>query len=611
MIAALRLLTCGSVDDGKSTLIGRLLYDAGLVAEDQILELKRDSRGRPVGPEGLDFSLLVDGLAVEREQGITIDVAYRYFATAERSFIVADAPGHEQYTRNMATAASNVDAAVMLVDASKGISVQTRRHALILDLMGVRNVALAVNKMDLVGNSETVFREIVEGFVAFENTLRGLRSIAIPVVAISGANVVTPAKLDGWYGGPTLLEWLEGVTVEAEDDSGPFRMPVQWVNRASADFRGLAGRVASGQTHPGDEVGITNTRRTTTIARIVTMDGDLAKATAGQAVTLVLSDDLDAGRGVMLFDPANPPSIADQFAANLIWLAEEPLLPHRDYLMRIGDDLLPAEVTQLKYRLNVNTLAHEAATKLETNEIGFCNLATSRPVAFDSYHESRKLGSFILIDRVNRSTVGAGMIEFSLRRSTNLAWQSFDVNRAARAAQKAQQPRIVWLTGLSGSGKSTIANALERRLHALGRHTFLLDGDNIRHGLNKDLGFTDADRVENIRRVANVARLMADAGLIVLVALISPFARERAMAREIAGEVEFREVFVDAPLSVCRERDPKGLYAKAARHEIAHLTGIDSPYEVPEAPDLRLSTDRDTMEVCVDAVLALIGERRK
>ena len=606
MISPLRLVTCGSVDDGKSTLIGRLLYDAALVPDDQLAELARDSRGRPVGPEGLDFSLLLDGLAAEREQGITIDVAYRYFTTGTRSFVVADAPGHEQYTRNMATAASNAEAALVLVDAAKGIVAQTRRHALILALMGVRTVALAVNKMDLVAQSADVLRKVANEFAEFAGMLGAFDVTAIPVTATTGANVVRRDPAMAWYAGPTLLDWLETVAPPQDDRARPFRMPIQWVNRANASFRGLAGTIAAGCIRPGDKVAIANRTRASTIARIVTMDGDLPEAVANQAVTLVLGDALDAGRGDMLFDPAAPPAIADQFGAKLVWLGDDGMLPHRTYLMRIGTDLVPAEITELKYRLNVDTLAHEAARGLAVNDIGFCNLAAARPVAFESYQESRSLGGFILIDRVSRATVGAGMIEFPLRRSANLTWQDFDVNRDARAAQKSQRPAIIWFTGLPGSGKSTIANMVERRLHALGRHTFLLDGDNVRHGLNKDLGFTDGDRVENIRRVANVARLMADAGLIVLVALISPFARERAMAREIAAEVEFLEVFVDAPLSVCRERDPKGLYAKAARGEIAHLTGVDSAYEAPTAPDLDVHTDRDSVETCVAAVLALL-----
>ena len=604
-LAPLRLVTCGSVDDGKSTLIGRLLYDAGLVAADQLAELARDSRGRVAGPEGLDFSLLLDGLAAEREQGITIDVAYRYFATARRSFIVADAPGHEQYTRNMATAASNAQAALVLVDARKGFVAQTRRHGIILSLMGVHRLALVVNKMDLVAYEQDRFRRIADEFAAFAQRLGLTDIVAIPTAATTGANVVRRDAVMGWHGGPTLLEWLEQVTV-TEDGLSAFRMPIQWVNRANADFRGLAGTIASGRVRPGDAVASARSGRASKVARIVTMDGDLAQAAAGQAVTLVLDDNLDVGRGDLLFEPATPPATADQFAARLVWLGPDKLLPGRSYLLRIGTDAVAAEVTALKHAISVDSLEKTAARELAANEVGYCNIATAHPVAFESYQDSRRLGSFILIDRTTRATVGAGMIEFALRRATNIGWHDFDISRERRAAQKAQRPAVVWFTGLSGAGKSTIANIVDRRLFGLGHHTFLLDGDNVRHGLSKDLGFTDADRVENIRRVANVARLMAEAGLIVLVALISPFRREREMAREIAGDVAFFEVFVDAPLSACQERDPRGLYAKARAGRIANLTGIDSPYEPPEAADLHLRTDRSDPTACADEVLTLL-----
>jgi bifunctional enzyme CysN/CysC len=605
LIAPLRLMTCGSVDDGKSTLIGRLLYDAGLVASDQLAALERDSRGRVAGPEGLDFSLLLDGLAAEREQGITIDVAYRYFATAKRSFIVADAPGHEQYTRNMATAASNAQAALVLVDARKGFVAQTRRHGIILSLMGVRQVALVVNKMDLVGYSPERFRAIADEFAAFAERLELKDIVAIPTAATTGANVVRRDVAMNWHDGPPLLEWLEQVVV-AEDGMPVFRMPIQWVNRADADFRGLAGTIACGRVRPGDAVGSARSGRVSKVARIVTMDGDLAEGVAGQAITLVLEDNLDVGRGDLLFDPAAPPATADQFAAKLVWLGADRLLPGRSYLMRIGTDTVSAEVTALKHAISVDSLEKTAVRELGANEVGYCNVATAHPVAFETYRDSRRLGSFILIDRVSRATVGAGMVEFPLRRATNLAWHDFDVTRERRAAQKAQRPAVIWFTGLSGAGKSTIANIVDRRLFGLGHHTFLLDGDNVRHGLSKDLGFTDADRVENIRRVANVARLMAEAGLIVLVALISPFRRERQMAREIAGDVAFFEVFVDAPLAACQERDPRGLYAKARQGQIANLTGIDSPYEPPEAADLHLHTDKSDAAACADEVLSLL-----
>ncbi len=605
----LRLTTCGSVDDGKSTLIGRLLYDAGLVPNDHLAALVKDSRGRPCGPEGLDFSLLVDGLAAEREQGITIDVAYRYFATSKRSFVVADAPGHEQYTRNMVTAASNADAAIVLADARKGILSQTRRHIAILALMGVSKVALVVNKMDLVDYEQAVFHRTAEEFEALAVSV-GITSVtSIPVSALTGANVARRHSDLDWGKEQTLLEWLEAVTIDEDAAARPFRMPVQWVNRAGADFRGLSGLVASGRIRPGDRVAGSRSGRHTSVARIVTMDGDLGEATAGQAVTLVLADDVDIGRGDVLFDPGAPPAVADQFAAHIVWFADEPLLPRRSYLMQLGTELLPAEVTELKYRKNIETLDTSAAKVLETNEIGACNLALARPVAFEHYKESRDLGSFILIDCGTRATVGGGVIDFPLRRASNLRWQDFDVTPALRAAQKGQRPAIVWFTGLSGSGKSTITNHVERLLHRQGRHAFVLDGDNVRHRLNRDLGFTDADRVENVRRVAEVARLMAEAGLIVLVSLISPFRLDRRMAREIAGEIDFFEVFVDASLETCERRDPKGLYAKARSGQITNFTGVNSRYERPEKPDLRLETDIYDAETCIARVLALLKDK--
>jgi bifunctional enzyme CysN/CysC len=606
----LRLATCGGVDDGKSTLIGRLLYDAGLVATDHLAELERESRGRPTGPEGLDFSLLLDGLAAEREQGITIDVAYRYFTTARCRVIVADAPGHEQYTRNMVTAASTSQAALMLVDARKGIVAQSRRHANVLSLMGIRHLALAINKMDLVEDSEARFREIASEFGAIMTGLGVSDVVSIPTAATSGANVVHRSPSMGWYQGPTLLEWIEAVPGVSHDTFGPFRMPVQWINRANADFRGLAGTIAAGRVRVGDQVAAARSGRSATVARIVTMDGDLPEAAAGHAVTLVLDSDLDISRGDMLFDPAAPPAIADHFSANLIWFSDHELALGRPYYLRVGTSLVAAEVTTLKYQLSVNNLEHQAASALAANDIGVCNLTSAYPISFESYRDNRDLGGFILIDQKTRETVAAGMIEAPLRRATNLAWHQFDINRERRAAQKTQRPAIVWFTGLSGAGKSTIANLVERHLHGLGRHTFVLDGDNIRHGLSQDLGFTDADRAENVRRVANVARLMAEAGLIVMVALISPTRDEREMAREIAGDVDFLEIFVDAPLAVCEERDPRGLYSKARHGQIAHFTGIDSPYEPPEAPHLRLRTDRHDAHACVAEVVALMSKMR-
>jgi bifunctional enzyme CysN/CysC len=607
---ALRLTTCGSVDDGKSTLIGRLLYDAELVPTDRLVELARDSRGRPVGAEGLDFSLLLDGLAAEREQGITIDVAYRYFTTAKRRVVVADAPGHQQYTRNMATAASGAQAALLLVDARKGVLAQTRRHAIILSLMGVRHVALAVNKMDLAAFSEARFAEVVSEFRAAMSDWDLNDVTAIPTAAMSGANVVHRSPDMAWYRGPTLLEWIDTVPGSGTERAQSFRMPIQWINRANADFRGLCGTIAAGRIRPGDRVAAARSGHIANVARIVTMDGDLAEAAAGQAITLVLDGELDAGRGDMLFDPAAPPAIADQFAANLICFSDRGLSLGRPYYMRIGTDLVAAEITALKRQVSTNDPDDRPASGLAANDIAACDLATVYPVSFDSYRDNQSLGGFILIDQKSRETVAAGMIEAPLRRATNLIWHDFDINRERRAAQKTQRPAIVWFTGLSGAGKSTIANVVERHLHGLGRHTFVLDGDNIRHGLSKDLGFSDDDRAENIRRVANVARLMAEAGLIVLVALISPFRRDREMAREIAGDVDFLEVFVDAPLSVCEERDPRGLYSKARHGQIAQFTGVDSRYEPPQAPHLHLRTDRDDVQACVAQVVTLLSKMR-
>ena len=604
----LHFVTCGSVDDGKSTLIGRLLFDAGLVPQDHLAALERDSRGRPCGPEGLDLSLLVDGLSAEREQGITIDVAYRYFATPRRSFIVADAPGHEQYTRNMATAASSAQAALVLVDARKGILTQTRRHGVILALMGVEQVAVVVNKMDLVAYDEATFREIAEEFERVARNLGIAGVTCIPVSAREGANVVRRANETPWYAGPSLLEWLETITV-GSSPAQPFRMPIQWVNRTEPDFRGLSGAIVSGEIGAGDRVASSRSARESAIARIVTFDRDLSSAAAGQAVTLVLQDDLDLGRGDVLFRPEAPPTLADQFAAHLIWLGDEPMVPHRSYLMRIGARHISAEVTWLKHRLNIDNGDKISATVLDTNDIGFCNIAVAEPIPFDPYRKNREMGGFILIDRATQWTVGMGTIEFVLQRSENLRWQDFDVTREQRAVLKGQQPAILWFTGLPGAGKSTVANLVDRRLMAKGLHTYVLDGDNIRHGLSKDLGFTEAARVENIRRVAEVARLMADAGLIVLVSLISPFRHDRQMAREIAADVDFLEIFVDASLQTCERRDPKGLYARARAGQIRNFTGISSPYQPPVNPDIRLQTDVDEPDACAERLLAELAKR--
>jgi bifunctional enzyme CysN/CysC len=584
----LRFLTCGSVDDGKSTLIGRLLYDSQLILDDQLASLKKESHNRTTGDEGIDFSLLVDGLTAEREQGITIDVAYRFFSTDKRKFIVADTPGHEQYTRNMATGASNADLALVLIDARKGVLTQTRRHSFILSLIGVKHVVLVVNKIDLVDYDQAVFDRIVAEYRAFAEPL-GFKTLeAIPVSALRGDNMLAQSPNTSWYGGSALVPYLETIDVSEDRSAQPFRFPVQWVNRPNLDFRGFSGTVASGEIAVGDEVLIASSRKPAVVRRIVTMDGDLDVAVAGRAVTLVLDREVDISRGDVLSRPGETPEYSNQFQARVVWMSEEPAYPGRSYLLKVGSQVISATITDLKFRTNVNTLEQTAATKIDLNEVATVTLATDKPIAFDSYKSNALTGGFILVDRLSNATLGAGTIDFGLRRAQNLTYQSFDVNRDVRSAMKGQAPQIVWFTGLSGSGKSTVANLLERRLTAEGKHLYILDGDNVRHGLNKDLGFTEAARVENIRRVAEVARLMADAGLIVLVSFISPFRNERRLAREIAGDLRFSEIYVDTPLAVCEARDPKGLYKRARAGEIKNFTGIDSPFEAPETPDLVL-----------------------
>jgi bifunctional enzyme CysN/CysC len=599
----LRFITCGSVDDGKSTLIGRLLYETGALFDDQLAQLEADSKKLGTQGGALDFALLVDGLAAEREQGITIDVAYRYFATARRKFIVADTPGHEQYTRNMVTGASTADVAILLVDASKGLQTQTRRHSYLAALLGLRQVVLAVNKMDSVDYAQPVFDAIAADYRAFAAGL-GLTEVScIPLSALCGDNLTTASQHMPWYHGPTLLEYLE--TVALEDDvqlARPFRLPVQWVNRPHAQFRGYAGHIVSGTVRRGDAVRILPSGKQSRVATIITADGEREVAEYGQAVTLTLTDEVDVSRGDVISLADAPPQVADQFEARLVWMGEEALLPGRPYLMKIGTRTVGVSFT-LEHRVNVNTLEQLAAKTLELNEIGVCKLSLDQPIAFDPYAENRDTGGFIVIDRLSNHTVGAGMLNFALRRAQNVHWQTLDIDRDARAALKGQQPRIVWFTGLSGAGKSTIANLVERRLHQLGRHTALLDGDNVRHGLNRDLGFTEADRVENIRRVAEVARLMLDAGLIVLVSFISPFRSEREMARRLAGDGAFAEVFVDTPLALAEQRDPKGLYQKARRGELKNFTGIDSPYEAPERPELRIDTSRESAEQAAERIV--------
>jgi bifunctional enzyme CysN/CysC len=600
----LRFITCGSVDDGKSTLIGRLLYESKMLFEDQLAAIEADSRKWGTQGDQIDFALLVDGLAAEREQGITIDVAYRYFSTDRRKFIVADTPGHEQYTRNMVTGASTADVAVILVDARQGILTQTRRHSYLVSLIGIRHVVLAVNKMDLVGYAQATFERIVDEYRAFAQRIGLADVVPIPMSALRGDNIVEPGATMPWYHGPTLMGYLETVEIDAaRAQSGPLRLPVQWVNRPDLDFRGFTGMLAGGSVAPGDRIRVLPSGKESTVERIVAYGGDLPLAVAGQSVTLTLTDEIDISRGDMIVAAQSPAGVADQFDATLVWMHEEPLLPGRPYLLKIGTTTVPAQVTDIKHQINVNTLEHLAAKRLELNAIGECNLSVDRAIPFDPYTENRDTGGFILIDRLTNGTVGAGMLKFALRRSHNIHRQHVDVDRSARARLKHQRPCVLWFTGLSGSGKSTVSNLVEKRLFALGHHTYLLDGDNVRHGLNKDLGFTDADRVENIRRVAEVARLMVDAGLIVLTAFISPFRAERRMARGLLAEGEFMEIFMDTPLHVAEQRDPKGLYRKARRGELKNFTGIDSPYEAPEAAELHLDTTAMSAEQAADRVV--------
>ena len=605
----LRFITCGSVDDGKSTLIGRLLFDSKLIYEDQLAALERDSKVSGTTGDDVDLALLVDGLQAEREQGITIDVAYRFFSTDRRKFIVADTPGHEQYTRNMATGASTASLAVILVDARKGVLTQTRRHSFIVSLMGIRQIVLAVNKMDLVDYAEDVFDTIVNDYRVFAGGLGVDDVTAIPMSALKGDNVLTAGDSMPWYDGPTLMAHLETVDVTTDDASRPFRLPVQLVTRPNLDFRGYSGTIAGGSVKPGDPVTALPSGRQSKVERIVTYDGDLNSAQAGQAVTLTLEDEIDISRGDILSASDQPCEVSDQFGVHLLWMSDEPLYPGREYIMQSATKTVTATITELKYKVNVNTLDHQAAKDLHLNEIGWCNLSLDQAIPFDPYEDNRQTGSFILVDRLTNGTVGAGAISFALRRGANIAWQELDVDKAAHSRLKSQAPGILWFTGLSGSGKSTIANLVEKRLHAIGRHTYVLDGDNVRHGLNRDLGFTDADRVENIRRVSEVAKLFVDAGIIVLVSFISPFRSERRMARETVAENEFMEIFVDTPLEICEGRDPKGLYEKARAGKIANFTGIDSPYEAPEAAELVLKTETMTAEEGADQVIAMLRER--
>jgi bifunctional enzyme CysN/CysC len=606
----LRFITCGSVDDGKSTLIGRLLYDSKMIFEDQLAALEADSRRVGTQGQNIDFALLVDGLAAEREQGITIDVAYRFFSTDKRKFIVADTPGHEQYTRNMITGASTADLAVILIDARKGVLTQTRRHSYLARLIGIRNIVLAVNKMDLVGYDRPTFDAIVANYRTFADSIGIENFQAIPISGLAGDNIASRSANMPWYAGTSLIEHLETVKFEAASDQAhPFRMPVQWVNRPNLDFRGFSGLISSGMISPGETVRVLPSGRTSRVSRIATADGDLERAVAGQSVTICLADEIDCSRGDVLAAADAPPQTADQFEATLVWMADEPMLPGRPYWLKLATQTVSASVHMPKYQINVNTMEQLAAKTFELNAIGVANLVTNKPIIFEPYAASHDLGAFILIDKLTNATVAAGMIQFALRRSQNLHWQALDVSRDARAALKHQKPAVLWFTGLSGSGKSTIANLVEKKLHLMNRHTFLLDGDNVRHGLNKDLGFTNADRVENIRRVGEVAKLMTDAGIIIIAAFISPFRAERQLVRDMMAPGEFLEIYVDTPLDVAEQRDVKGLYKKARAGDLANFTGIDSPYETPTAAEIHIDTTRMSPEQAASLIVnGLLGK---
>jgi bifunctional enzyme CysN/CysC len=600
----LRFITCGSVDDGKSTLIGRLLYDSKVIFEDQLATLAADSARIGTQGQNLDFALLVDGLAAEREQGITIDVAYRYFATERRKFIVADTPGHEQYTRNMVTGASTAELAIILADARLGVLTQTRRHSYLVQLLGIRNIVLAVNKMDLVNYDQARFDAIVGEYREFADRIGMGGFVALPICGLVGDNIATRSERTPWYRGPALLEYLESVPLATDADQAlPFRMPVQWVNRPNHDFRGYAGLIAAGRVRPGDAVRVLPGGGTTSVSRIATLDGDLPEAVAGQSVTLCFADELDCSRGCVIAAANDPPEAADQFEATIVWMADEEMLPGRAYWLKLGTQTVTAQVQAPKYQVNVNTLEHLAARTLDLNAIGVANISTDQPLVFEPYERSRDLGGFILIDKLSNATVAAGMLHFALRRASNIHWQQLTVTRELHAQLKHQRPAVLWFTGLSGAGKSTIANLVEKRLVRMNRHTFLLDGDNVRHGLNRDLGFSDADRVENIRRVGEVARLMTDAGLIVITAFISPFRAERAMVRQMMAPGEFFEIHIDSTLAAAEARDVKGLYRKARAGQLKNFTGIDSPYEAPIAPEIHIDTAKLTAEAAAELIV--------
>ena len=608
----LRFITCGSVDDGKSTLIGRLLYDSKMLFEDQLAALQADSKRIGTQGQKIDFALLVDGLAAEREQGITIDVAYRFFSTDRRKFIVADTPGHEQYTRNMVTGASTADLAVILIDARKGVLTQTRRHSYLAHLIGIRNVVLAVNKMDLIGYDRAAYETILADYAAFAESIGIKRFLSIPISGLEGDNIVTKSERMPWYAGPALLEHLETVEVDSTAaQRQSFRMPVQWVNRPNQDFRGFMGLICSGGVRRGDAVRVLPSGRSTRVARIVTFGGDVEHAFAGESITLTLTDEVDCSRGDVLSAADDPPETADQFEATIVWMAEEEMLPGRPYWLKLGTQTATATLQHPKYQVNVNTHEHLAAKTLALNAIGVTNISTDKPLIFEPYEKNHTLGGFILVDKLSNATVGAGMLHFALRRASNVHWQAIDVDRDAHARQKHQKPRLLWFTGLSGAGKSTIANLVQKKLYALGKHSFLLDGDNIRHGLNRDLGFTDADRVENIRRVGEVARLMLDSGLIVLSAFISPFRSERQMVRDMVPPGEFVEIYVETPLAVAEQRDVKGLYKKARAGQLKNFTGIDSAYDAPLDPEIRVNTAAMSAEQAADTIVAYVLEKSR
>ncbi|MCP5382470.1 MAG: sulfate adenylyltransferase subunit CysN [Kordiimonadaceae bacterium] len=603
----LRFITCGSVDDGKSTLIGRLLYDSKLIFEDQLAALEKDSK--KIGTQGqeIDFALLVDGLAAEREQGITIDVAYRFFTTDKRKFIVADTPGHEQYTRNMATGASTADLAIIMIDARKGILTQTKRHSFIVSLLGIKHVVLAINKMDLMSFDQEVFRKIDEDYRGFAKDLGFEEVVSMPLSALKGDNILSVSENTPWYKGPSLMDHLENVQIDRNEDGNPFRLPVQWVNRPNLDFRGFSGTIASGTITEGDEIVVLPGAKTAYVNSIISADGNVSNAEFGEAVTICLDRELDISRGDVISKADNRPEITDQIQAHIIWMHEDEMLPGRPYLIKTNNKTLDGVITDLRHKVNVNSLEHESAKTLALNEVGLVNIKLGQKIVFESYAQNKSLGSFICIDKFTNATIACGMVNFGLRRASNVHWQAVDVGKESRAKQKHQEPKVLWFTGLSGSGKSTIANLVEKKLHAMGKHTYLLDGDNIRHGLNKDLGFTDADRVENIRRIGEVAHLMVDAGLIVLTAFISPFRAERNMVREMVGAGEFIEIFVDTPLEVCEQRDVKGLYKKARAGELKNFTGIDSPYEEPEAAEIHVNTVENTADEAADIVVKKLG----